>query len=1565
MSKEIIVKQDSSAGSIDFVNTTIQSFLNTLHAERSKLNPENINIINTKKSSGTRRVYEMRNTSYLNFTDKDGNKFSSSTEAVDYINQTARTFLTDATILNDQDSIDFSTDVSNTIIFASNGSTYPVGTLSAHDAGDGTMTVSKNDTSGTVTFVGLLPDRTTISGSPVSTQLSDAVNELNAMFNGSSIGALVGAGSITVVSGGVPTTLNIDSYSEDPVGDDVWRSESVDCHRGRAWTTNTIVYPGEYFTVDLSNAAVIGFGLYDTTSTTIATTYTEQGDRNTGYFWSLWMDDALNSAEDVYGSDPGHIRETGWVGGTLEEIFNTSTVEANAWATGSAPVRFRIGVSVSGFVTSFYYNSTLGRYVPLARSTTQVDENRAYGLMIKSCGTVGTITGTPILFSRRDDILLRYFYYENHDGTFMYPLFKTDEESDYVDQFVNEGDGTSHAHWFPDDPQMHVWYMPNNGATMNSVTAPVSTVDIVYTKIQTSTPTSFAPEPFTMDDVSFTENTPINVEVSPYNAGYQTIMHGLPTSLTVSGNRLIGTTPFVSSNTVYSVQVTRVNTFGSQQAGFYFTILDNASMSSITGWTVHQGNVFQPNMVLPSENAVMEYNTPLAKGRQVRWMHRSEGTIGILAAGVTLSNKEHDDILSSSTNWDIRMSLYNDGINIGLPGVGWVANTNINFNNDISELNEWTLEYVNGGGDDGKFKLYLDGILKLTSTGVFVPSQTLAFVTSSNEVRSLVVPGFVEEASVFSGDAISGFTHVATSPALIDGSTLDENSSVTIDTTIDTGKRYIIPETWIEQHVLPFLIGAGDSVTIGVSASGADASDGLVDAEFDMAIKWEYRNTNSHRNTMFAASGAGTLSGGNLDANTNESIVQSVTEAFFDYAFEVHDGNVHMIGSDTEALNIAPGVDSGGSFARVFSVASYSGTIPITLTLTTTSSTSTFSLADLQNIDIPDPQYYVGVTENPEGTFLFDGNTTFPTLNAGHTYRFVVSDASLEATDHVRFTNDELTEYTSGVTRSGTPGTSGSYVEWTVPIDVVVPMFFYQNADPSTNGPVPIYGSTYQPPAISGYTHVPTSTALLDSVTLDSGSVVTVDDGFERSQRVIFDRIYLNFLMTDFTSWQSADKAIVGVLFSGASAPYTQEDFNYGINITKSGGTGHAISGFYNVSTSQTGTNTIGYVDNLTSTADHDFAFEISGDGSRVNLLMSSDSTSHSVTSSPVGDFGVDSYELVLSTPVSTEVDWSIAFVGAYTQGVTYTDTVPTTGISTIVAPVPNTTTTPFTKHIVHSGSIAKLQSTQSKSPLWWSNPSQNSVTAGMTASNGSPCAFGAVFYHDNQVSNPTDRYLVHSGPLNVRNSASTSFVLTCGSSTFNMLKWTISESFIPQGWVGIYVDYNGGTTGASSGDLALYYSRYRVKLVDMTSGVVTDITPHGTWSHTNYGFTSVTITQKLGTGVHIAMRKIASYVATTLRNNDTLPTDVEVSAMIRDPLKWLQDYKIGNTYRKFNNTSLRSNFQIGDAHSMQATSVNLMGDGTNEGYPLLTNQVNPSGSHGIELINYPPGAIQTILPPI
>ena len=72
----------------------------------------------------------------------------------------------------------------------------------------------------------------------------------------------------------------------------------------------------------------------------------------------------------------------------------------------------------------------------------------------------------------------------------------------------------------------------------------------------------------------------------------------------------------------------------------------------------------------------------------------------------------------------------------------------------------------------------------------------------------------------------------------------------------------------------------------------------------------------------------------------------------------------------------------------------------------------------------------------------------------------------------------------------------------------------------------------------------------------------------------------------------------------------------------------------------------------------------------------------------------------------------------------------------------------------------------------------------------------------------------------------------------YNALQWRSANSLITAGnWYGLYVDFNGGSTGVSSGDINRYYSRFQFKLVNLSNGSVTDITSGGSWSNVNSSY--------------------------------------------------------------------------------------------------------------------------------
>ena len=89
---------------------------------------------------------------------------------------------------------------------------------------------------------------------------------------------------------------------------------------------------------------------------------------------------------------------------------------------------------------------------------------------------------------------------------------------------------------------------------------------------------------------------------------------------------------------------------------------------------------------------------------------------------------------------------------------------------------------------------------------------------------------------------------------------------------------------------------------------------------------------------------------------------------------------------------------------------------------------------------------------------------------------------------------------------------------------------------------------------------------------------------------------------------------------------------------------------------------------------------------------------------------------------------------------------------------------------------------------------------------------------------------------------------------------------------------------------------------------------------------------------------KVASLVMTTLRSNHSMPNDTYIKMMIRDPEQWLSYYKVGGGFRLPWQTSAAGfNFSRNDGSSSYATQVWLMGDGENDAYAQIRNDVWPA----------------------
>jgi len=194
--------------------------------------------------------------------------------------------------------------------------------------------------------------------------------------------------------------------------------------------------------------------------------------------------------------------------------------------------------------------------------------------------------------------------------------------------------------------------------------------------------------------------------------------------------------------------------------------------------------------------------------------------------------------------------------------------------------------------------------------------------------------------------------------------------------------------------------------------------------------------------------------------------------------------------------------------------------------------------------------------------------------------------------------------------------------------------------------------------------------------------------------------------------------------------------------------------------------------------------------------------------------------------------------------------------------------------------------------------------------------------------------------------------------------------------WYGVYIAFKGGRFNYGNLTDANLADAFDIRIIsgvwDYAPALADNKSTAANW--TNGGSnarTDTSITGDFTIGGRGGNRnfhgKVASMVTTTLKRNDTIPDDAEILKMITDPVGWVTDYKVGNTYRYPNTTSNYSNFQIGDTQPAYATQVWLMGDGSSDSYGngirnyiqtgeqnYTKMQLNSMVSNDIENVNIP-----------
>ena len=235
---------------------------------------------------------------------------------------------------------------------------------------------------------------------------------------------------------------------------------------------------------------------------------------------------------------------------------------------------------------------------------------------------------------------------------------------------------------------------------------------------------------------------------------------------------------------------------------------------------------------------------------------------------------------------------------------------------------------------------------EVTGDNVTNPSDTFTItVTKANDYGSSVgTLTLVITNTTAPATALSGFTWQNTSTSLVDSTTMDEGSVVYLDDTLQDGKRFVINEAWVEANILPNLTTTGDIIIMGARVASPswgtiDFSNGVPN-DFALGMYWQKLGTGGVKSVLF-------------NDTTDILDINSATDAVYDFGFEVDGTSVSVIACSTSDINTEPGIASGGSFERIITDSSYSGTIPLEIAIATVSAEADLSTSGISEIDIP------------------------------------------------------------------------------------------------------------------------------------------------------------------------------------------------------------------------------------------------------------------------------------------------------------------------------------------------------------------------------------------------------------------------------------------------------------------------------------------------------------------------------------------------------------------------------------------------------------------------------------
>ena len=517
--------------------------------------------------------------------------------------------------------------------------------------------------------------------------------------------------------------------------------------------------------------------------------------------------------------------------------------------------------------------------------------------------------------------------------------------------------------------------------------------------------------------------------------------------------------------------------------------------------------------------------------------------------------------------------------------------------------------------------------------------------------------------------------------------------------------------------------------------------------------------------------------------------------------------------------------------------------------------------------------------------------------------------------------------------------------------------------------PISISGSTYTVP-VTGITREgpasnQTGTNLFNT---NTHGWISVDEPLGAGQRFVMDNAFLIDLVSAMTD---SSVVFIGLKDTGWNSAYKTNNIAIAMEggayfqINRNSASDVQIRATINAAVNP-GSNAIFSSLAAISTFNIELALEITGSGDNIRLMMatSANNSENDITSLAYADWNGYKQQTGDQGFGLSTVDVMFLGDGALnTAAAVDADDVDWTALSEVSVPAPAPAiTTNWTKALDFSGSSERAQQVDSGNSfapikmggITRSVPQHNTEGSAYTSNDSysRPWACAIVFSSDNHNSN---QHIWNLGEgagdtddnIYLRVAANRELYFGWGRTGALNECYLGTLSSGSGNWYGIYIAHTGARfsgTNATATNLADSFDIYSVNL--STGAIGTNISTSSNWQTTG-GRMDRQVAGDMtigGRGTNRSFHgKVASMVVTTLRRGQQMPQSAEISMMVRDPQQWMTDYKVGVNYRPPASSQANSNWQRNVADPAYSTQVWLMGDGTNDAYSQIRNNVYPA----------------------